>query len=94
MIRIVKSDAQPRLVEVNNGNPFNCVEKNVTCYDLEDTVLIDSQWRPEDWNDIMHKLCYCNPESECERCTCQSKFFIQAAWSACLEALERKAGEK
>lgn len=91
MIRIVRSDA------VTYGR---LVDR--TCsgfYKIDDTVLIDKNWRPEDAEEVINKnicspkLCpYKQGTIVCR--SCGAKRIFLAGFQACLEAIERKAMEK
>jgi hypothetical protein len=55
-------------------------------YKESDTVSIDKNWRPADWQKTKNRICRC----KLDNCTgCPDKLTIEDHVSACLEALEQ-----
>jgi hypothetical protein len=92
MPRIVKVGTEIHLRKIGDMPAEKGMQggiNTIPCIDLSDTIEIKKGWRPKDWLKIKHELCYCNPESDCERCCCDSKFSIETGFDACIEAMEK-----
>jgi hypothetical protein len=98
MIRIVRRNAQPRLVTVNVGAFPNDYDKEITVWDDTDTLEIKENWRPKDAVVLYREICLKENavclEGEKEDCdSCQRYYAAVDFLAACLKALGEKARE-
>jgi len=58
-------------------------------YLKSDTIEIKPDWRPENFPDILRRLCdQCNSASSEHCLTCEDSIRIRETWGTCLESLE------
>lgn len=70
-----------------------------TLINIKDTVLIDKNWRPEDWAQTKFNLCRDSgcavttgeekAEQLCPSCSMPHARVVEAGFQACLEAIEK-----